>query len=109
MSEKKIRKCVLKLFYVALFLKNMGLSLYIMTNLNHLITKPFKIQIDFHHLKSWHVWLTNLDCSTLISGQVHAPKDHFLAVHELLLGMMDHFGHEAEAMAHKKQKDLMDS
>ena len=53
--------------------------------------------------------MVGIQILTLISGQVHAPKDHFLAVHELLLGMMEHFGHEAEAMAHKKQKDLMDS
>jgi len=45
----------------------------------------------------------------LFSGKIHAPKDNFLAVHDILLAMTDHFAHEAEAMAIKKQKDLMES
>ena len=47
--------------------------------------------------------------SEFFAGKIHAPKDHFLAVHEILLAITDHFAHEAEAMAVKKQKDLMES
>ncbi len=48
-------------------------------------------------------------CRLHFSGKIHAPKDNFLAVHDILLAMTDHFAHEAEAMAIKKQKDLMES
>ena len=43
------------------------------------------------------------------SGKIHAPKNNFLAVHEILIGITEHWSHEAEAMAAKKQKDLMES
>ncbi len=46
---------------------------------------------------------------SFFSGKIHAPKHNFLAVHDIIIGMTEHFAHEAEAMTAKKQKDLMES
>lgn len=44
-----------------------------------------------------------------LSGKIHAPKNNFLAVHDIMVAMTDHFAMEADTMAHKKQKDLMET
>jgi hypothetical protein len=50
-----------------------------------------------------------LNSLTYFSGKIHAPKNNFLAVHEILMGITEHWSHEAEAMSAKKQKDLMEN
>jgi len=56
-----------------------------------------------------HYAFSKIKYLSFFSGKIHAPKHNFLAVHDIIIGMTDHFAHEAEAMTAKKQKDLMES